>query len=176
MYHLLWVNMVERDADHCENSNNTLFWDRIFFIVFDNISKTLVALFHDYAWKIILIFDKINNSHDHWVIKSSYAADFSFGCTNYLTFLIWIANTILESFSSISFSIDLRLDLKDSCLPSYFDYFDRVKVVVRSAKSCWIYQLKIFFISCKHLLSYSFYAGDCLFLLFFHLIYFSKMR
>ena len=136
MYYLLLVNMVKRDADHCDDSNNAVFWDKIFLIVIDDISKTLVALFHDYAWKIILIFDKIYDSHDHWVIKSSYAADFSFGCTNNPTFLIWIANTILESFSSISFSIDFRLDLKDSCLPSFFDYFDRVKVVVRSAKSC----------------------------------------
>ena len=71
MYYLLLVNMVKRDADHCDNSNNAVFWDKIFLIVIDDISKTLVALFHYNAWKIILIFDKIYDSHDHRVIKSS---------------------------------------------------------------------------------------------------------
>ena len=71
MNHLLLVNMVEGDADHCEDSNNTLLWDKIFSIVFDKISKTLVVFFHYNARKIILIFDKINDSYDHWVTKSS---------------------------------------------------------------------------------------------------------
>jgi low temperature requirement protein LtrA len=71
MYYLLLVDIVERDADHCEDSNNALFWDKIFLIAIDDISKTLVAFFHYNAWKIILIFDKIYDFHDHWVIKSS---------------------------------------------------------------------------------------------------------
>jgi hypothetical protein len=71
MHHLLLMNMKQTDADHCENSDNLFFWDELFLKVLDNITKTLVALFHNDARKILLVFDKINYSHYKWVIESS---------------------------------------------------------------------------------------------------------
>jgi hypothetical protein len=82
------MNMEQRDTYHCEDSKDVLFWYKLFFIVLDDISKTLIALFHNYARKIILIFDKIYDSHNHWVIDSSEATYFSFSCPYYLAFLI----------------------------------------------------------------------------------------
>ncbi len=63
--------MKQTDADHCEDSNNLHFWDKLFFKVLDDISKTLVALFHNDTRKILLVFDKIDYSHNQWVIESS---------------------------------------------------------------------------------------------------------
>ncbi len=85
MNHILRVNMEERDADHCEYSKNLCLWDKLFFMFLDDVSKALVALFHDDAGEIILVFDKINHSHNHWVVESPQATYFSFRCTNYLS-------------------------------------------------------------------------------------------
>ena len=46
MYDLLLVNEIQRDADHCKNSKYAVFWQKSFFIVFDNVFKTLITLFH----------------------------------------------------------------------------------------------------------------------------------
>jgi hypothetical protein len=62
------VNLEQRDAYHSENSKNVFFCDEFFFEVLDDVTKTLIALFHNNIREIILIFDKINDSHNHWVI------------------------------------------------------------------------------------------------------------
>ena len=61
--------MVQRDADHCQNSKDLLLKEKLLFEALDNISKTLVAFFHYDAGKVIFIFDKINDAHNHRVIK-----------------------------------------------------------------------------------------------------------
>ena len=71
MYHLFLVNMKHRDADHSENFKNLLLWNELFFMFFDDITKTLVTLFHNDARIILLVFDKIDHSHDEWVIYNS---------------------------------------------------------------------------------------------------------
>ena len=76
--------MEERDADHCEDSQNLLLGDKFFFVVLDDISKALVALFHDDARIILLVFDEIDHYHNHWVVECPQATYFSFCCTNYL--------------------------------------------------------------------------------------------
>ena len=63
--------MEQRDADHRENSENLFFWNELFFVLFDNVAKTLIALFHDNAGEILWVFDKIDHSHDHRVVDSS---------------------------------------------------------------------------------------------------------
>ena len=127
--------MEQRDADHRENSQNLFFWDELFFVFPDDVAKTLIALFHDNAGEIIWVFDKIDHSHDHRVVDSSQETDFSFGCPYYLAILIFRSNMVLKSLCCVDFSVDFRLDFEDNCLPSFFDNFDRVIVVVRSAKS-----------------------------------------
>jgi hypothetical protein len=62
--------MIQRYADHCKDSENMLFWNGVVLIADDKVCKTLVTFFHNEAW-IILISDKVNNSHDHGVIDSS---------------------------------------------------------------------------------------------------------
>jgi plasmid maintenance system killer protein len=69
MHQVFLVNMVKRDADHCQNSKDLLLWEKLLFEALDYISKTLVALFHNDAWKVIFIFDKINDAHNHRVIE-----------------------------------------------------------------------------------------------------------
>ncbi len=60
MNHFFRVNMKQWDADHCENSKYLLFCYKVFFfIVLDDIIKTLIALFHYNAWKIIRILENI---------------------------------------------------------------------------------------------------------------------
>jgi hypothetical protein len=68
MNHLFLVHLEKRDAYHSENSKNLLFWDKVFFIVLNDIAKTIVAFFHNNPRKIILIFHNIYNLHNHWVI------------------------------------------------------------------------------------------------------------
>jgi hypothetical protein len=70
MYHLFLVDMKQRNANHSENSKNLLLWDELFFMFLDDIAKTLVALFHNDARIILLVFHKIDHSHDQWVIYS----------------------------------------------------------------------------------------------------------
>ncbi len=61
-------------------------------------------------------------------------------------------DVVLESFCCIDFAVDFRLDFEDDCLSSFFDNFDRVIVVVSSAKSSRIQQLSIAFGARKDLL------------------------
>ena len=152
--------MKQTDADHCEDSNNLLFWNKLFFIVLDDITKTLVALLHNDARKILCVFDKIDYSHNQWVIESSQAANFSFSGTDYLSIVILRANTILESFSSIYFTVYFRLDFEDNCLAAFFDNLDGIIVVIISPKSCRIYQLKIGFGTGQDVLIQSVNIGD----------------
>ena len=145
MDHLLRMYMVQRDADHGENSKNALFWNQLFlfFKVLDYVSKTLVALFHDKAWIVVMIFDEIYDSHNHWVIECSQTTNFSFCCCLFLALFNFVANLVFESFSSICLSINFRLDLHDKGLSSFFNNFEWLIVVVISGKSCWVQQLKI---------------------------------
>jgi hypothetical protein len=71
MCHFLRVNMIQRYADHCEDSKNMLFWNGVVLIADDKVCKTLVTFFHNKAWKVVFIFDKVNDSHNHGVIDSS---------------------------------------------------------------------------------------------------------
>jgi protein TonB len=52
--------MIKRDAYHRENFENVLFWQKLVGIALDYIRETLVALFHNDAWKATFIFDNIN--------------------------------------------------------------------------------------------------------------------
>jgi hypothetical protein len=70
MYDTTFVNVIEWDTDHCENSKNLFFWDLLlFWVSLDNISQTLIAFLHDNAWKFMLIFDYINDIAYHRVFK-----------------------------------------------------------------------------------------------------------
>ncbi len=71
MYHLLRVNVEQWYADHREYSKNLLFWYELIFMFFDDVPKTLVTLLHDNAGEILRVFDKIDHSHDHWVVDCS---------------------------------------------------------------------------------------------------------
>ena len=53
MNHFLLVNVVKRDTDHCKNSKNIFFWNLVIFIASEEVSKALVALFHNKARVII---------------------------------------------------------------------------------------------------------------------------
>ena len=70
MYDFIFVNEVEWDANHCENSENIFFWDKLCFcITLDNVLEALIAFFHDNTRKIMLILDDINDFANHWVFK-----------------------------------------------------------------------------------------------------------
>jgi hypothetical protein len=70
MHDIIFVNEVEWNADHCENSKNVFFWNKFrFWVTLDNILQALFALLHDNAWKIILFFDDVNDLTNHWVLK-----------------------------------------------------------------------------------------------------------
>ena len=72
MHNTIFVNIIEWDADHCENSENLFFWNQLLFLVsLDNICQTLIAFFHDNAWKTMLIFDDVNDLANHRVFKRS---------------------------------------------------------------------------------------------------------
>ncbi len=136
---------------------------------FDDITKTLVTLFHNDARIILLVFDKIDHSHDEWVIYNSQATDFSFSSAYYLAIVILRSNTILESFCCIDLSVNFRLYFEDNCLFSLFDNLDGIIIVIISPKPCRIQQLKISFGARKYILIQRVNIGDTLFLLFFHL-------
>ena len=71
MHDTTFVNVIEWDTDHCENSKNLFFWNLLlFWVSLDNISQTLIAFLHDNTWKIMLIFDDVYNFANHWVFKS----------------------------------------------------------------------------------------------------------
>ncbi len=57
--HSLRVNVVKRDADHSKNSSNILFRDNFIFVTFDDITKTLVAFFHNDARMVAFVFNEI---------------------------------------------------------------------------------------------------------------------
>ena len=120
MYHLLLVNKIQRDADHCKYSQYALFRNNFIFVVCDYFRQTLVVLFHYYPWKFIFIFDQIYHTHDHWMLKSSQPTDFLFSYCNSLSSVKSIANLIFKSFSSVSFPINFTLNLEDNFLFSLF--------------------------------------------------------
>ena len=71
MNHFLLVDMVKANADHSEYSENLLFWNWLILTLQDDVLNTLIALFHNNAWEVIFIFDKIYDSNNHRVIKFS---------------------------------------------------------------------------------------------------------
>jgi hypothetical protein len=68
VHNIIFVNIIEWDTNHGENSENILFWKKLLWILFDNIFEALITLFHDNAWKIGLIFDYVNYLANHGVI------------------------------------------------------------------------------------------------------------
>ncbi len=70
MHDFIFVNKIEWDADHCENFKNVLFRNKLLFLVaLDYFLQALIALFHYNARMILLIFDDIENSTNHWVLE-----------------------------------------------------------------------------------------------------------
>ena len=70
MHNIIFVNVIEWDADHCENSKNEFFWNQLLVsVTLENVCQTLIAFLHDNAWKIILIFDDINDLANYRVFK-----------------------------------------------------------------------------------------------------------
>jgi len=65
------VNEAQWYADHGEDSKDMFFWDLLGFVFLDDICQALVALFHNYARKFVIIFDNIFDLDNHWVIESS---------------------------------------------------------------------------------------------------------
>ena len=70
MHDIIFVNEIEWDADHCENFKNVFFWNKLLFLVaVDYFLQALIALLHYNTWMILLIFDNIENSTNHWVLE-----------------------------------------------------------------------------------------------------------
>ena len=68
MHNIISVNIIEWNADHCENSKNVFFWNKLLFLVaLDYFLQALITLLHYNARIILLIFDDIDNSTYHWV-------------------------------------------------------------------------------------------------------------
>ena len=130
MHYIIFVNMIECDANHCENSNNIIFWKKLLYVFFDNVFKASVTFFHYYAWKISLIFDNINYLAYHWVVLQFQQCDFSFRLGLHETVIKLRANLKLKSLSSIYFTVNFRLYLKYSALTTLFDKFNCFKVIV----------------------------------------------
>ena len=124
MNDIIFVNVKDSHAYHCENSKNKLFRKKIFRVFFDDTFETSIALFHYNAWIIRFVFDNVNNLANHWVILQFQHGNFSFGLGLHNTLSEYRANLILEPFSCICFSIHIRLDLKDSSLSSCFNDFN----------------------------------------------------
>jgi hypothetical protein len=77
MHNIIFVNVIEWDADHCENSKNVFFWNQLLFsVTLENVCQTLIAFLHYNAWKIMLIFDDINDLANHRVFKRPFSAHF----------------------------------------------------------------------------------------------------
>jgi len=62
------MNVIQRDADHSENSYNILFWDQLGGILFNNISNALFALFHYETREVVFIFHNIFDLDNQGVI------------------------------------------------------------------------------------------------------------
>ena len=73
-----FVDVIQRDAYHCENTNNILFRQKFLFAL-DNILQTLIAFFHDNARKIVLIFDDVDDFTYHGVFERPEPINFAFG-------------------------------------------------------------------------------------------------
>jgi len=58
------MNKIEWNADHCYNSKNWIFRELIANSDFslEQKLKAIIALFHYYVWKIMLIFDYVNDT------------------------------------------------------------------------------------------------------------------
>jgi hypothetical protein len=70
MNDIVSVNKEEWDADHCKNSKNIFFGNKLSVcIAVDNILKALIAILHDNTRKIMLILDNVNDLANHWVFE-----------------------------------------------------------------------------------------------------------
>jgi hypothetical protein len=70
MNNIIFVNIIEWNADHSENSKNVFFWNKLLLLVaLDYFLQALFTLLHYNAWMILLIFDDIDNSTYHWVLE-----------------------------------------------------------------------------------------------------------
>ncbi len=76
VHNVAFVNIMQRDAYHCENSNYVIFLKK-FLVTLNNILQALIAFFHDYTRKIIFVFDDINEFTNHWMFKRPHTANFS---------------------------------------------------------------------------------------------------
>ncbi len=130
MNYFLWVNMVNTNADHCENSENLFFWNKLFFIDND-IFDTLIALFN-YNTRLIFILDKVYYSQNKRVIKCSQTANLTFGCSLIFTCVKLIVKLIIKLFDCINFLINFRLDFKDTCLSTLINQINWIIIVVFS--------------------------------------------
>ena len=77
VHNVSFVNIMQRDAYHCENSNYVIFLKKKFLVTLNNILQALSAFFHDYTREIIFIFDDINEFTNHWVFKRPHYANFT---------------------------------------------------------------------------------------------------
>jgi hypothetical protein len=93
MDYTAFVNVVKRDAYHRENSNNILFWKKP-LVTFYNIFQALIAFFHNNAWKIIFIFDDIDDFTNHWVFEGPQPTNFAFSLSQQTPFLESLSNLI----------------------------------------------------------------------------------
>ncbi len=78
MDNIAFVDVIQRDAYHCENTNNIWFGKK-FLVALDNILQALIAFFHDNAGKIVLIFDYVDDFTYHGVFKRPQPINFAFG-------------------------------------------------------------------------------------------------
>jgi hypothetical protein len=79
VHNVSFVNIMQRDAYHCENSNYVIFLKKCkkFLVTLNNILQALIAFFHNYTRKIFFIFDDINEFTNHWVFKRPHYANFT---------------------------------------------------------------------------------------------------
>ena len=134
MDYTIFLNVIKSHAYHCENTKNILFWQKLLWVFFYDTFKTFIALFHYYAREVCFVFNNVNYLTNEWVILQFKHSDFSFGLRLYNTLSKYGANLKLESFSGISFPINIRLDLEDCTLSSCFYDFYRLKIIVYCPK------------------------------------------
>lgn len=68
MDYIIFVDVMQRDANHRENSDNIFFRQKLLGIVFNYILETLIAFFHNNARLTLFIFYYIHYPGDHRVI------------------------------------------------------------------------------------------------------------
>jgi hypothetical protein len=94
MNDIIFVNVIDSNAYHCENSYNILLSKKLLWVFFDDTFETSIALFHYNAWIICFVFDNVNNLTYHWVILQFQHGDFSFGLRLYCILSKYRANLI----------------------------------------------------------------------------------